>query len=593
MDLLRHVPGMTLIDTATGSYYIGFRGTTPAPKGTMIMLDGIEINTAANYILAQNIPIANVERIEVIKNPASALYGPAGVGGVIHIITKPASKPFESKINLSYGSFKRQESIIHCHGFLDNGFSYGLLGTLFNTDGYRDESKTSYQIISPRMGFETDRLHAEFIGIMKPSKGYQPGGLPLDQYKENPKQATSPDSTGKGYATTWGAKLNFLINPSSRLILKSSYRTDDWHAEMDGNYLEGDDQWHWTGEANYQKIYKTDCIKNTFLAGFEYRKYHSTYRMHPDDYWADKTWWWESSNIIDENIMGVFIQNDLKFAETITINLGGRYDRIHLKYTDKQYAVNNVNQTHKKICPRIGFSYFPKQSFSIFGNYSQGIRSVNLVETVYRPKDHLEPEKLNSYELGLRGHFSDNMKITIASFLTQTSDYIIETGIGQTLNWENAGKVESKGIECSISKFFPNGVYASLDYTYQLSEYKQYKTLRNDYSGKTVPLIPENIIGSTLGMKTNYYGSFNFSIRYIDDKYLDHDNKLILPDAIVADFKYTFYLHLIELTLSAKNIFNTTYAEYGKINGGSYVNWVPVAYPANGREVIACAQWTF
>ena len=590
MDLLRHVPGMTLNDTGTGSYYIGFRGTSPAPKGTMIMLDGIEINTAANYILAQNTPMANIERIEVIKNPASALYGPAGVGGVIHIITKPASKPFETQIRLSYGSFSRQESIIHCHGFLDSGLSYGLSGTIFHTDGFRDESKTTFHIISPRMGYETDRFHFDLIGLIKPSKGHQPGGLPLDQYKDSPEKATSPNSLGEGFATTWGAKLNFRINPVSQLKVKSSYRTDDWHAEMDGNYLEGDKQWHWTGEVNYQMIYQTDFVKNTFFAGVEFRKYHSKYLMHPDDYWADKTFWWESSNTINEKIMGVFVQNDLQIAKKMNIHMGGRFDRIHLRYIDKQ---SDVNSAHKKFSPKIGFSFFPQQSYSIFGNYSQGIRSVNLVETVYRPTEDLQAEKLNTYELGIRGKYFNDMNYSLAGFFTQTSDYIIETGIGQTLNWENAGKVESKGIECAISKSFHIGLYVSLDYTFQRSEYKQYKTDIIDYTGKDVPLLPEHSIGAMFGVKTNSYGSFNVSLRYIDDKYIDQNNTLVLPDVVIADVNYSCHIHMITFNLAANNLLDTTYAEYGKMNGGNYVSGEPVVYPTDGRTVIGCVQWNF
>ncbi|ETR65876.1 MAG: hypothetical protein OMM_13579, partial [Candidatus Magnetoglobus multicellularis str. Araruama] len=281
MDLLQHVPGMTMNNMANGSYYIGFRGTEPSPKGTMIMIDGIEMNTAANYILSQNIPVSNIDRIEVIKNPSSALYGPAGVGGVINIITQKPSKPFESQIKLSFGSFLRKESVINCKGLMDNNFSYGLSVVMNDTKGFRDESNTNYQIISPRFGYETEKFDFEFISSIKPSKGYQPGGLPLDQYKENPKRATSPNSVGKGYATTWGVNMGFVINDNSRLNLKSSYRTDNWNAEMDGNYLEGDDQRHLTSEANYQLSLTKGIIKNTLLAGIEYRIYHSIYHIHP------------------------------------------------------------------------------------------------------------------------------------------------------------------------------------------------------------------------------------------------------------------------------------------------------------------------
>ena len=216
-----------------------------------------------------------------------------------------------------------------------------------------------------------------------------------------------------------------------------------------------------------------------------------------------------------------------------------------------------------------------------------------MVETVYRPTENLEPEKINAYELGIRGKFFNDMNISLAGFFTQTSDYIIETGIGQRLNWKNAGKVETNGFECSISKIFQNGFYATLDYTLQKSEYKQYVALVSDYSGKTVPLVPEHSLGATFGAKTKFYGAVDVSIRYIDDKYIDHNNTLILPDVVIVDANYSFQIHMMTFTLVAKNLFDTTYAEYGKMNGGSYVGRVPVAYPADGRTIIGCVQWKF
>jgi len=593
MDLMRHVPGMTLNDTATGSSYIGFRGAVPAPKGTMIMVDGIEMNTAANYILAEHIPIENIERIEIIKNPASALYGPAGVGGVIHIITKPASRKFESKIRLSYGSYGRQKSIIHCKGFVNSGFFYELSGTSFYTDGFRDESTTRYQIISPRLGYETDHMRLSLIGIVKPSKGKQPGGMPLDQYQDHPQQATSPNSTGKGYATTWGTTFDYQISSLSRLLVKTSYRTDDWHAEMDGNYLEGDDQWHWTGEINYQFGIENKVIKNIMLAGLEYRKYHSTYLMHPDDYWAGKTFWWQSSNDIDENISGIFIQNDLSISEQFHIRMGCRWDRIHMTYIDKMNHLDNVENTHQKTSPKIGFAYSPKQHITFFGNYSQGIRSVNLVETVWRPKNNLEPETIDHYELGIRGRTGNKINFNLAGFWTQTNNYIIETGTGYTLSWENSGEVESKGIECSFSKRYSTGISFSIDYTFQQAEYKNYQTETNNFTGQSIPLVPEHLFGFCIGVNNQSFGNINISMRYVNEKYIDHANTLTLKDYTVVDLKYACYMHMVKMVFAVNNLLDETYAEYGKMNGGPYVSNQPVAYPADGRSLIACLQWQF
>ncbi|WYD80081.1 MAG: TonB-dependent receptor plug domain-containing protein [Candidatus Electrothrix gigas] len=58
----------------------------------LIMMDGVEMNDPSNYISVSNVPLEAVERIEIVKTPASVLYGPAAVGGVINIITKSRAK---------------------------------------------------------------------------------------------------------------------------------------------------------------------------------------------------------------------------------------------------------------------------------------------------------------------------------------------------------------------------------------------------------------------------------------------------------------------------------------------------------------------
>jgi len=113
---------------------------------------------------------------------------------------------------------------------------------------------------------------------------------------------------------------------------------------------------------------------------------------------------------------------------------------------------------------------------------------------------------------------------------------------------------------------------------------KTQTSLKNDIAN-TVVMTQENIqkiharnimdlLRHVPGMTLNDTGTGSYYIGFRGTAPAPKGTMIML----VADFKYTFHLHMIELTLSAKNLFNTTYAEYGKMNGGSYINWVPVAY---------------
>ncbi|NJL59991.1 MAG: TonB-dependent receptor, partial [Desulfobacteraceae bacterium] len=191
MDLLRHVPGLVLdgMGSSKASFYAGSRGIQPSSRGMLIMMDGIEMNDPSNYLSVANIPLDRIERIEVIKTPASVLYGPAAVGGIINIITKKPVKPVESSASLLYGSFDTEQISANIGGLLNNGFSYGLGYRYLDTDGYRDNNFRQQHGFTPRLGYTNDKIEFEmFSNIIDSEYGF-PGGLPLSTYQDDPTKA--------------------------------------------------------------------------------------------------------------------------------------------------------------------------------------------------------------------------------------------------------------------------------------------------------------------------------------------------------------------------------------------------------------------
>ncbi|MCI5129238.1 MAG: hypothetical protein D3907_12255, partial [Candidatus Electrothrix sp. AUS3] len=181
MDLLRHVPGLVLngMGSSKASFYAGSRGIQPSSRGMLIMMDGVEMNDPSNYIAVSNVPLEAVERIEIVKTPASVLYGPAAVGGVINIITKKPGKAMQADASLGYGSFDRKEVSANLSGLLDNGFSYGLNYRGLDTDGYRANSQRSQHAFTPRIGYFSEAVEFDlFANIVDAEYGF-PGGLPL------------------------------------------------------------------------------------------------------------------------------------------------------------------------------------------------------------------------------------------------------------------------------------------------------------------------------------------------------------------------------------------------------------------------------
>ena len=186
------------------------------------------------------------------------------------------------------------------------------------------------------------------------------------------------------------------------------------------------------------------------------------------------------------------------------------------------------------------------------------------------------------------------MNYSLAGFHTTTKDHIIQISGGWgALHLIMQGEIESKGIEMALGMAFPYGFYVNLDYTYQCSEFTDYKTTTASFDGKRVPLVPDYFLGSNLGWVNEKYGRIDVSIRYVDDKYIARENTDKLDDYTVADAKYTYSYKNLEVSFAVNNLFDKTYAEYGIAEGGFYVSNVPVAWPADGRNYLGTVSYHF
>jgi vitamin B12 transporter len=135
-QVLQHFGGIeTATSGGTGSATSLFiRGANSSQS--LVLVDGVRVGSATLGTTAiENIPLAQIERIEIVAGPASGLYGSDAIGGVLQIFTKSGSRSPGASVSAGYGTYNTR-SLQAGLGDSEGDTSYSLVAGYFETDGH-------------------------------------------------------------------------------------------------------------------------------------------------------------------------------------------------------------------------------------------------------------------------------------------------------------------------------------------------------------------------------------------------------------------------------------------------------------------------
>ena len=181
LDVLRLVPGLSVAQSGTRgkTTSVFTRGTNS--NQTLVLVDGVRANSPQDgrFDFGQ-IPIENVDHIEVVRGPASALYGSDAIGGVINIITKRGSGPLQPGGLLEFGNqgINRQE--VNASGTFGKNDGNHLSFSGFRLDSNGQFQNDDYRNVGASLRLDHDFSASKnktlsFIGRTSQSKFGVPG----------------------------------------------------------------------------------------------------------------------------------------------------------------------------------------------------------------------------------------------------------------------------------------------------------------------------------------------------------------------------------------------------------------------------------
>lgn len=590
-DLLRQVqiPGVYIpqmpVSIPVDQGRLSTRGGEVSAWAVRVLVNGIEFNKANGYFVPPRIPIHDIERIEIIKSP-SAVYGDQAIGGVINIITRVSDKYLEAKTGISAGGFGTEKYYAVINGQKEN-WQYFLDVGISRFEGYQrrvyEDDTNLYTRVSYRLD---DTSSITFHGSHYEDEGNYGNSLTLDEFRTDPRQNPGDDQNLKDDYDL-GALVYSKSFGNSDLLLKFDYKNEICQMFWAGLWFEFD-EWEGHPEVSFTHRHRLGSMDNKVVIGMEYR-YHE----------IDTQFFLAPGNVLGTQIgdrhredtsLAFYLQDELRLTDELTITAGLRYDDYEQEQDGKINPTAAWKQSNSALSPKIGATYSLSEAINIFAGFNSGFKSPARVPAA-AANESLDPERIYAYEAGMRGRATPWLNYETALFWNEVEDKFVSTGMQQ---YENAGKTRSKGVELSAKAGFQNGIYGSLSYTYQESEYVDYTSLGVSYDDNDIPNVPNQLFGSWIGYRNNIFGDFALNPVYTGEIFLNDTNTLQWDGYWLLNARYTkrfiTWKPGIEFFISGENLTDEKEVSSNYTTSGSGTESV---YPIFGRNVFVGINVTF
>jgi iron complex outermembrane receptor protein len=457
----RGVMGYGVANGAAGGMNI--RGIGGAPTtGVLVLIDGHpQYMGMMGHPLADSYQSMMTERVEVVRGPASVLYGSNAMGGVINIITKKQPQEgLRQSARIMYGSYNTLSAEAM------NGWKKEKLHLVGNigynrSDGHRENMDFEQFNGYAKAGYDMTENWNSFIDLNLSktlSSNHGPlSNLMIDNDADILRGVASAVLENE-YGRTSGA-VKFFYNFGSHEIndgisIASSALPPDYRFRSDDQMF---------GFSAYQSYSFFEGNKTT--AGFDFQRFGGkAWNKFPDE--ADNV---ELADVhLNNEAVYLNLQQSLP-GNKLTLNGGIRLD--HHEINGSEWI------------PQLGLSYNPASSTVLKAIVSKGFRNPTIREMYMFPPQNpdLKPERLWNYELSyLQTLFNNQLSLGVNLFYIK-GDNMIQVAIadGRPLNI-NSGKVENRGVELSSVwqatqslRFSAN--YSYLDMTYKILAAPEHK----------------------------------------------------------------------------------------------------------------------
>ncbi|HEX6162651.1 MAG TPA: TonB-dependent receptor [Vicinamibacterales bacterium] len=472
---LRSVPGLTLQQNGGPGTVTSLFTRGGESDFTLVLVDGVRVNSFGGGLDLSQVPLQNVDRIEVLRGPQSALYGSDAIGGVIHVITRSGGAP-AAHAEIEAGSRDMRRAAAATSGEL-NGVRWQVGANYFEDAGFSGRAANG-PIVSNDDAQETQAAA---------SIGWRHGGRGTDvhasmQYVDTERGSPGPfgsdpanryagvDRVARGTTNRVGGALRLLqpwFGASSRVRQRVEFDVADYDLAFRSQFGLSEGNTH-RAHARVQ----TDVSANAafgFSGGMEWlgERGGSTFIVSGPSSLATP---------IERGVLGVFAEARWQAAGRATVTAGVRGERITRDALPGdplafQPRPEFANATVNSFNPKLAASFAIAATTRLHGAFGTGIRPPDAFEIAFTDNSGLKPERSKSGELGISHTIAGGaVQVDGTAFVNAYSDLIIS--VGRTFagvsryRTDNISNARARGAELSAAWRHGSGIAVRANYTF-------------------------------------------------------------------------------------------------------------------------------
>jgi iron complex outermembrane receptor protein len=624
-ELLTEQAGITMKDffgnnaSSTSVDLRGFGAT--ATQNTLILLDGrraTDIDLSGVQWAA--IPLAAVERVEILRGTGSVLYGDGATAGVINIITRSP---------LAQGRGAEILGHVAGYGTIEGQFyastatqSFGINAALhgYDSDGYRENNRNEQQnssvnlrwgpgesFVDLRLGTDRQNLRLPGSRRIQPSTG-------LDEYATDRRGAQTPldwsSRDGARAGLTFGTRIG-----EAELNLGADWRRKSQQSYFDqsGFPITRDDALDVSSLTPRLRLPVTLAgmrHRVTFGADWHAWRYDSRRSDLPQN--VDQP---INRVRVDQDTQGWYLQDAVELTPASLLTLGWREERAKYQASDvldptasgAGFATQapSASETQRQHAWEVGLRHALSAAAAVFARAQRSFRFVNADE-IYEDDaafskqfQILRPQTAQSYELGAEWR-SPHRALRATLFRTDVEDEIhldpFTTGTGNT----NLPPSRRQGVELETAWQASSALRLTAGYAYTDAKFREGVLPGGPFAigsnlniaGKRVPLVPEHKLNLGLAWEIAARTRFSAALTGVSKQMMDNDEPNTLgvqiPAFAVADLKLARDFNWGRLAATVNNLFGEDYYTYAVRS--QFVADRYAVYPLPGRGFSLTAE---